>query len=74
MDRNDITGDDHAGAATGKSPSSPIARARHTLTRPRRDSWDSRKLLDGRAEVSIKHNGEIYTLHHTQAGKLLLTK
>ncbi|CAN5256551.1 hypothetical protein BH10PSE17_BH10PSE17_36570 [soil metagenome] len=53
---------------------SSVMRGRQTLTRPRRDSWDSRKLLDGRAEVSIKHNGEIYTLHHTQAGKLLLTK
>lgn len=35
---------------------------------------DSAALLDGKRWVEIRHNGEIYRLHATRLGKLILTK
>ena len=35
---------------------------------------DSRRLLQGRAEVLIRHGGEVYRLRHTRNDKLILTK
>lgn len=35
---------------------------------------DSAALLDGRAEIEIAHEGEVYRLRRTRAGKLILTK
>lgn len=35
---------------------------------------DSAALLDGRPEVEIAHEGELYRLRRTRAGKLILTK
>lgn len=35
---------------------------------------DSRGLLQGRAEVLIRHGGETYRLRHTRNDKLILTK
>ena len=34
----------------------------------------SEELLDGRAEIMIEHNGDLYRLRHTRQGKLILTK
>ena len=34
----------------------------------------SEELLDGRTEVMIEHNGDLYRLRHTRQGKLILTK
>lgn len=35
---------------------------------------DSRRLLQGRAEILIRHGGEVYRLRHTRNDKLILTK
>jgi hemin uptake protein HemP len=35
---------------------------------------DSEKLLNGKKELIITHRGEVYRLHLTKSGKLLLTK
>ncbi len=35
---------------------------------------DSHKLLDMDGKIAILHNGEIYRLKQTRAGKLILTK
>ena len=35
---------------------------------------DSRRLLQGRNEVLIRHGGETYRLRHTRNDKLILTK
>lgn len=35
---------------------------------------DSRRLLQGRAEVLIRHGDEVYRLRHTRNDKLILTK
>ena len=32
------------------------------------------QLLDGRAEIYIRHQGELYRLRQTRQGKLILTK
>jgi hemin uptake protein HemP len=34
----------------------------------------SEALLRGRRQVEIAHNGEVYRLHATRLGKLILTK
>ena len=34
----------------------------------------SEKLLQGHRTVEISHNGELYRLHATRLGKLILTK
>ena len=34
----------------------------------------SEKLLQGHRSVEISHNGELYRLHATRLGKLILTK
>ena len=34
---------------------------------------DSRTLLQGRPEVTIRHNGRVYRLRATRLGKLILT-
>ncbi|MBS3997542.1 MAG: hemin uptake protein HemP [Hydrogenophaga sp.] len=34
----------------------------------------SQTLLRGQKAVAIEHNGEVYRLQHTRAGKLILTK
>lgn len=36
--------------------------------------FDSAQLLDGRAEIYIRHQGELYRLRQTRQGKLILTK
>ncbi|WP_051378943.1 hemin uptake protein HemP [Derxia gummosa] len=36
--------------------------------------WPSNTLLAGRQEAHIAHNGELYTLRRTRAGRLILTK
>ncbi len=35
---------------------------------------DSRRLLQGRRELCIRHGGETYRLRHTRNDKLILTK
>ena len=35
---------------------------------------DSQLLLQGRRELQIRHQGEIYRLQQTRQGKLILTK
>jgi len=35
---------------------------------------DSRRLFEGARELVIRHGTDTYTLRHTRAGKLLLTK
>lgn len=35
---------------------------------------DSRRLLQGRPEILIRHGGEVYRLRHTRNDKLILTK
>ena len=52
-------------------PTSPASRGRGKGAAAILSSED---LLDGRAEVMIEHNGEIYRLRHTRQGKLILTK
>ncbi|WP_085316231.1 hemin uptake protein HemP [Derxia lacustris] len=36
--------------------------------------WPSQTLLGGQQEARIAHNGELYTLRRTRAGRLILTK
>ena len=36
--------------------------------------WQSKKLLRGQKTVAIEHNGALYRLQSTRAGKLILTK
>lgn len=35
---------------------------------------NSQTLLRGQKTLAIEHNGEVYRLQHTRAGKLILTK
>lgn len=59
--------------ATGRSPLAllPVAEASDpTGILP----LDSRQLLQGRRELQIRHQGEIYRLQQTRQGKLILTK
>ena len=35
---------------------------------------DSRRLLQGQAEILIRHGDEVYRLRHTRNDKLILTK
>jgi hemin uptake protein HemP len=35
---------------------------------------DSRQLLQGRRELQILHQGQVYRLQQTRQGKLILTK
>lgn len=37
-------------------------------------TWPSQDLLRGHKAVSIEHNGTVYRLQSTRAGKLILTK
>ena len=41
---------------------------------PGADEVDSRRLLQGRNEVLIRHGNEVYRLRHTRNDKLILTK
>lgn len=43
-------------------------------TVPTASEFDSHRLLQGRAEVLIRHGGEVYRLRHTRNDKLILTK
>lgn len=36
--------------------------------------FDSRRLLQGRTEILIRHGDEVYRLRHTRNDKLILTK
>lgn len=36
--------------------------------------WSSDRLLGGQKAVAIEHNGAVYRLQSTRAGKLILTK
>lgn len=36
--------------------------------------WKSDRLLGGQKAVAIEHNGAVYRLQSTRAGKLILTK
>lgn len=38
------------------------------------DPLDSRRLLQGRNEILIRHGSETYRLRHTRNDKLILTK
>lgn len=38
------------------------------------DEMDSQALLQGRREVRIRHQGQMYRLQATRQGKLILTK
>lgn len=52
-------------AAPDRAPSPPAAEAQ---------SLDSRTLFGPAREVLIRHNGALYRLRLTRAGKLILTK
>ncbi len=38
------------------------------------EAISSEELLNGRAEIQIQHEGEIYRLRRTSKGKLIMTK
>lgn len=62
--------------ATGRPPLAPLPVAQAGASDPAGASLplDSRQLLQGRRELQIRHQGEIYRLQQTRQGKLILTK
>ena len=52
----------------------PAAPAADLPTSPRQAFLDSLALFQGRRTVEIRHNGTVYRLQSTKAGKLILTK
>ena len=54
------------------TPIKPAQETRQPLPAPRR--IPSTALLAGQRTVQIEHDGQLYTLHLTRQGKLLLTK
>jgi hemin uptake protein HemP len=56
-------------------PGQPLPPAGATIgTPPETPEISSDALLGGRAEIRIRHRGEIYRLSLTRAGKLILHK
>lgn len=63
--------------ATGRQPLAPLPAAEAGASDPAgilQQPLDSRQLLQGRRELQIRHQGEIYRLQQTRQGKLILTK
>lgn len=56
-----------------KAASEPLAEYQGVVAN-RLPVLDSTELFAGSHEVWIEHNGEIYRLQRTKAGKLILTK
>ena len=56
--------------APGEPPRTPAP----APSAPPDQPLDSTALLDGKRWVEIRHNGEVYRLHATRLGKLILTK
>ena len=54
-------------------PAPPAPRAGGTAARVRREITSAELFGDGR-EIRILHADEVYTLRHTNKGKLILTK
>ena len=62
---------------TGQPPLAPLPAAQAGASDPAGilpHPLDSRQLLQGRRELQIRHQGEIYRLQQTRQGKLILTK
>ncbi|GAB1394441.1 hypothetical protein MASR1M60_26050 [Rhodocyclaceae bacterium] len=57
-----------------KKPASEAAVAHHGTAANHLPVLDSAQLFAASHEVWIEHNGEIYRLQRTKAGKLILTK
>lgn len=64
--------EDDAHAANAPQPASHVARA--SPAQPGGRSVSSTELLGAGRELTIEHNGEIYSLRLTSKGKLILTK
>lgn len=59
------------------SPDPPPERATSSVPTPHPESFpvlDSRDLFQGRREILIDHDGSLYRLRLTRAGKLILHK
>ena len=65
-----------ASASAGQPPLAPLPAAQLGVSEPARASLplDSQLLLQGRRELQIRPQGEIYRLQQTRQGKLILTK
>ncbi len=66
-----------AGACQGRVGSASLAISRGEnapLPAANVATLDSHSLLQGRTRIAIRHRDEIYWLHETRQGKLLLTK
>lgn len=65
-----------AAAPAGQPPLAPQPAAQAGASDPTGASLplDSQQLLQGRRELQIRHQGEIYRLQQTRQGKLILTK
>ncbi len=57
-----------------RNPASPASVASASEENPQEERVvDSARILEGRAEVVIRHNGRHYRLRCTRLGKLILT-
>lgn len=65
-----VTDNRHANAAW--QATTTAATLEHAETVP--PIWPSTSLLQGKKTVAIEHNGALYHLQSTRAGKLILTK
>lgn len=63
-----------AAAPAGQPPLAPLAEAGASDPAGASLPLDSQLLLQGRRELQIRHQGEIYRLQQTRQGKLILTK
>ncbi len=65
-----------AAAPAGQPPLAPLPAAQLGASDAAGGSLplDSQLLLQGRRELQIRHQGEIYRLQQTRQGKLILTK
>lgn len=67
-----------AAAPVGQSPAASVLVAAAVCRDPASSvqplPLDSRQLLQGRRDLQILHQGEIYRLQQTRQGKLILTK
>lgn len=65
-----------AAAPAGQPPLAPLPAAQAGASDLTGASLplDSQQLLQGRRELQIRHQGEIYRLQQTRQGKLILTK
>ncbi|MCI1899216.1 MAG: hemin uptake protein HemP [Enterobacter sp.] len=57
---------------TNNSAATPIKT--HTIPAPADRRIDSKSLLGDEGRVIIEHDGQLYLLRQTHAGKLILTK